>query len=178
MNKSNLISAFNTMLKGFEKPHFLDIQKLIEDSITVENFVSVTKKDDLKGAEGFYMIFCDAKPPPPICNCQIKISGKDYYCVYRGGATTVKERIISHLYFDLKSKHPNCMKILLSNSRYNINLDSETLFKDREAVSEVPFPDWKWGVIRIPLDGSIRALRDVFERGFDALYGMPLFSDK
>lgn len=178
MEKSKLISESNKIIEDFEETHSSEIKKMITDSITEANFISVIKKEDLRGSIGFYMIFCDAKPSLSICTCQIKISGKDYYCVYRGGATTVKERVISHLYFDLKSEYPNCMKILLGDNRYNINLDSKTLFKDREAVSEVPFPDWKWGVIRIPLDGSKQALRDMFERGFDALYGMPSFSDK
>ena len=61
--------------------------------------------------------------------------------------------------------------------KYNVNIEEQTLYLNGKKTS-ADFPKGEWIVIRIPLDNSKQAIREMFETVFDNKYGKPVFSEK
>lgn len=178
MNKTELISENNELITNFEKDHKSDIESIIKDSMKTKNLKIINSKDDLSGANGFYMIFCNKAKESLDCTCTLKKDDVDYICVYRGHSSNIKNRLESHLFFDENTKYPNCMKVIIESKKYNINNEIKKVYIDGKIDESVILPTWNWGVIHIPLTDSKQALREMFENVFDGLYKKPIFSDK
>lgn len=180
MDKFNLIKMSNDILDNFKDEHFKDITEIITQCLANKKneFEKIAKESDLKGSNGFYMIFCDNEPNNNQCTCQIKISNKVYYCVYRGHSYNTKERLLAHLFNGPDSKYDNCMLVPYENDKYNINISSKKYFKNKKEIPRFTLPNWEWGVMRIPLNDSKQALREMFESVFDKEYSKPAFCDR
>ena len=120
VNKTKLINESNEISDNFKKEHCEEIFKIIEDNLTEEKFEKVAKESDLKGANNFYMIFCDNEPNDNNCTCKISVSNKGYYCGYRGHSFNTKERLQGHLFNGSNSKYSNCMLVPYENEKYII----------------------------------------------------------
>lgn len=178
MSKKELIESSNKILSDFENNNKANIKLIIKNSVIDKNLKIINSKDDLSGSNGFYMIFCSKEKNESDCSCTINKDGNDYYCVYRGHSSNIKSRLESHLFYDKNSKYPNCMKIMIENRKYNLNIETKKVYAGKKTVENVVLPSWNWGVIHIPLTGSKKALREMFENVFDGLFSKPIFSDK
>ena len=74
------------------------------------------------------------------------------------------------------------MKIEFKKKKYNINIEEKTLYEDGKPINKEPFNEeifnHQWIVIRIALENSKQAIREMFETAFDNKYGKPVFSVK
>jgi hypothetical protein len=178
MKKKELIETINQINAQITKLVEPSIKQIIAESLKKEPTV-ITKKEDVTGAVGFYMIFSNVSDADSKCSCAIKHEDKRFTCVYRGHSYHMKNRLLSHLFYEPNSQYPNCMKIKIEGKKYNINLETQKLYFEEKEISEEPFPDdRKWLIITIPLTGSKQAIREMFEIVFDQTYGKPIYSDK
>ena len=177
MDKKELIQSINKLNDEICKLIEPNIREIIETYVKDEKSYNLIKrKTDIKGSNGFYMIFSDNISFTKT-GCKIQYNQKSFYCVYRGHSYHTKERLFSHLFYEVNSEYQNCMKIVLNSKKYNINIEEQTLYLNKEKTS-VDFPKGEWIVIRIPLDNSKQAIREMFETVFDNKYGKPVFSEK
>lgn len=174
-----LIENYNT----FEKQQIKIIKPLLdEESIKKYNFKIVEKKADLSkdinSTVGFYMIFSSVKPRSSVCKLMLEVDDETFYCVYRGHSCKMKDRLISHLFYDPNGKYENCMKVLIDDNKYNINIETKTIYDNKQVNENVVFPDNKWLVKTIVLSNTKQGIREIFEMTFDELYNKPPYSDK
>ncbi len=177
INKKDLIESINKLNNEICKLIEPNIREIIETYVKDEKSYKLIKsKTDIKGSNSFYMIFSD-NISFTNKGCKIQCNHKSFYCVYRGHSYHTKERLLSHLFYESNSKYQNCMKIMLNSKKYNINIEEQTLYLSGKKTS-ADFPKGEWIVIRIPLDNSKQAIREMFETVFDNKYGKPVFSEK
>lgn len=177
MEKNELIQAINQLNENVLKLVMPNIQEIIEKHVSdSEKYEKINKIEDVHGGVGFYMIFSDCKEFTQN-GCDLTYEDSKFYCVYRGHSYHVRERISSHLFYSPGNKYPNCMKIVINDKKYNINIEEKELYEDK-TVANVTFPNCQWIIVKIPLDNSKQAIREMFEQAFDSKYGRPIFSDK
>ena len=177
MKKNELIETINKINTQITKLSEPSIKQIIQENLKKKPIV-ICKKEELKGSVGFYMIFSNVSVTDSNA-CIINHGGEEFTCVYRGHSYNMKNRLLSHLFYEPNSQYPNCMRIKIKRKKYNINLETQKLYVDKKETSEATFPsDQKWLVITIPLTNSKQAIREMFETVFDQTYGKPIYSDK
>lgn len=167
MTKNDLIkkvSDFNTQIEELIQPQ---IEEIIGDK--KNKLIEINNILEIKGSVGFYMIFCSNKiPGAKYCLTENKTK---YYCVYRGHSYNMKNRLISHLFYEPNGAYKNCMQIDINNKKYNINIETETLYANKSTINKDYYPKkWKWAYVSIPLTNSKQAFREMFETTFDKKY--------
>lgn len=178
MKKKYLIETINQINLQLTKLVEPIIKQIITDGLKTKPKV-IVGKENVKGGVGFYMIFSNVSSTDLNCSCTIEHKGETFTCVYRGHSYHMKNRLLSHLFYEPNSQYPNCMKIEIKDKKYNINLEAQKLYLKGQEINETPFPiKQKWLVITIPLADSKQAIREMFEIVFDQTYGKPIYSDK
>lgn len=114
---------------------------------------------------GIYLIATDLPTEPNSCNLT---TGNGLPVVYRGQGYHVRERLESHLFYDLyRAKESTqgytvCMRLNGSN----VNVDKP------------PFNKHRWMVVTHSMPASIRPIREAAEEAFDNVFGRPVGSSK
>ncbi len=158
-----------------------EIQKTIDKCKSgndKKNMHAVANKVDLKGFKtvGFYMVFNTDNNKNNMCQLKIQYKNKEYYCVYRGQSYHMHDRLISHLFYQPNGPYPNCMKVEVNGKKYNINLEEKALYEKNVKVVNANYPSWEWLVIKISLQKTKQATREMFEDAFDKKFGRPIYS--
>ena len=129
---------------------------------------SIRHPEDLSsvlGGPGFYFIATDVRTIQNPCSL---IINESLHVVYRGHSSDVRERIESHLFYDLYHAKDSgrrftiCMKL----DRKNININKAPLNRNQ------------WVVITHSMPKSTTLIREAAEVGFDSVFDKPIGCDK
>ena len=175
-DKKRIIKKANEIKSDFEKNNKDTIVGIIENYLPKPKII--TSKNDVKGANGFYIILSSRKPKASKCTCKVDVKSKTFYAVYRGHSSDMKKRIVSHLFYDSTCEYPNCMKIMRNSQRYNINIETKSLYNKGVIDANALFPEDEWAIVTVPLSRSKQFLREIFEEVFDDKFEKPPYSDK
>jgi hypothetical protein len=166
---SALVNRYNAVLREITiefETFFRDIDFSVEQRIIKRH--TITLPGDLAhvlAGRGFYLIATDL--PIESNSCSLRI-GNGLPVVYRGQGYHVRERLESHLFYDLyRAKgstqgYTVCMRL----NGNNVNVDKP------------PFNKHQWVVATHSMPASIRPIREAVEEAFDNVFGRPVGSSR
>lgn len=136
MSIEELIKSVNEINCNIEKLLIDNIGNEIKKAITrvvsdekSQDIRIINSPDDLCGFQivGFYMIFNNDIEgiKNNTCTCRIKYEKEEYTCVYRGHSYHMKDRLLSHLFYEPNGTYPNCMQVKINDGKYNINIEKK-----------------------------------------------------